>query len=365
MKIRDITVKELPDFIDSDLFRGSQTIPVTPERVASQIRNPRAQPDDIVLIVAYTDDGRLAGFIGMLPDNGNSAEGPYRFAWNSCWWIDPEQGRGIALKLFYRSIQVWQGLYMITDLTPHTRKIVDYTRLFYFSTPSPGIRLQILADYSGKLNRRYRSPGFFFRMVPLIDKTVNSILNFRLKKWIRKNEIEGLGIEYMEDPDLECMSYIEKHNRDELCRRGKTEFSWIRSYPWLVTDRSVQPAVKYPFSWECRHTEFLVAKIHYREEIAAIAIVTNREGYFKIPYAYIEPSHENVFSFAVCKILIDKKASGLYTFRNEIMQYIERSSLPFFHKYAAVKELAVCKNLAHKKPEKFSLQDGDGDVVFT
>jgi hypothetical protein len=365
MIIRDITIKELPEFINTALFTGSLTIPITPERVISQMHNPRAQPDDIVLIVAYTDDGRLTGFIGMIPDNGNSAEGLYRFAWNSCWWIDPKLGKDIALKLFYRSIQVWQGFYMIADLTWHTRKIIDYTRLFYFSNPSRGVRLQVLSDFSGKLSRKFKFLDFSFRIFSLIDKAVNPILLYRLNKWKRENEKEGLKIEYMECPDNESLSYIEKHNQDELSRRGKPEFSWILSYPWLVRNKSVRQTVKYPFSYECRHFEFLVAKIHYREMIAGIVILSNRDGCFKIPYACFEPPQLNILSFAVCKILIDKRAIGFYTFRNDLSVRLEKIAFPFFYKRTVVRELAVCKSLVYKQPEKFNLQDGDGDAVFT
>jgi hypothetical protein len=365
MFIKDITIKELPEFFNSALYQGSRTIPITPERIMSQVHNPRAQADDIVLIVAYTDNGSLAGFIGMIPDNGSSAEGPYRFAWNSCWWIDPEHGKDIALKLFYKSIQVWQGCYMISDLTSHTRKIVDYSRLFYFSDPSTGIRLQLRSDFSGKLNRRYKFIYFPFKSVRLLDKVVNLFLHYRLNKWKRKNEEEGLKIEYLEYPDNDSLSFIKKHNQNELSRRSKSEFSWILTYPWLVSNKSISRSLEYPFSWECRHFEFLVAKIRFREIIVGIAILSNRDGCFKLPYAYVEPLQLNTFSLAICKILIDKRATGFFTFRNDLSMYFEKNAFPYFYKETIVRELAVSKTLAHKHPEKLILQDGDGDAVFT
>jgi hypothetical protein len=365
MAIQEISVRELPGFIDSALYSGSHVIPITPERVFSQVNNPRAKPDDIVLIVAYTEEGRLAGFIGMLPDTGNSSDGPYRFIWNSCWWVDPKLGKGIALKLFYRSIQVWQGNYMITDFTQHTRKIVELTRLFYLVNPVQGIRIQILSDFSGKLVRKAKAFRLFLPFSLVVDKAINLILAYRLKKWSRKNAPEGLSIEYMESMDNDCLNYIDRHNGDELCRRGGQEFDWMISYPWLVRTTSVKPAVKYPFSHECSHFEFIIARITDRGKIAGIVLFSNREDFFKIPYAYYEPLQINLFSYAVCKILIDRKAAGFCTFRNEIRDYIKKNNFPFFYKKNVIKELAVSKTISDRLPEKFYLQDGDGDVVFT
>ncbi|MBN1414803.1 MAG: hypothetical protein JW973_06860 [Bacteroidales bacterium] len=365
MIIRDIKVNELTEFINSELYRGSHTVPITPERIRSQVNNPRADPDDIVLIVAYTDEGQLAGFVGMLPDIAYSEDGPYRFAWNSGWWTDPRLGKGVVLKLFYRSIQVWKGFYMITDLTAHTRRIVAFTRLFECTPSSKGIRLQLLSDVSGKLDRKYSQTRPFLHTASLMDKTVNLIRQSRLKEWKRKNAVKELHIEYLDKFDNDCLSYIEQHNFNDLCRRGKTEFEWIRSYPWLSKEKTTIHDAVYPFSWNCRFFKFFYAKVIYRGKIAGIVLLTNREGFYKIPYVYYESSQFSLFAYAVCKILIDRQAVGFCTFHGNLIEYIRNSHFPFLYKKTILHELAFCKTLSHKQPDKFSLQDGDGDVVFT
>jgi hypothetical protein len=365
MTIKEISVGELLGFLESELYRESDVKPITAERVHSQINNPRALPDDIVLIVAYSGDGKLAGFIGMLPDTGNSNEEFYRFAWNSCWWVDRKAEQGIALKLFYRSIQVWQGNYMITDLTQHTRKIVELTRLFNIVNPIQGYGLQIRSDFTGKLTRRKKLFRFFLPVSLIADKAVNLIMGWRLKKWDRKNTPAALQIEYLERPDAACLDYIEKHNERELCRRGEKEFDWIISYPWLVNDVSGKPSVNYPFSHACKNLELYITKILYQGKMAGIALLSIREGLFKIPYAYTGHSVAALFSCAICKIMVDKKAMAFHSFRQEINDYIEKSGFPVFYKKKVAKGLAVSKTLAGRQPEKYYLQDGDGDVVFT
>lgn len=365
MIIKEISVRELPGFLDSDAYRKSQVKPVTAERVFSQVHNPRALPDDIVLIVAYADDGRLAGFTGMLPDTGCSEGGTYRFAWNSGWWTNPKAGQGIAIKLFFRSMQVWKGHYMITDLTRHTRKIVELTRLFYFGTPAQGITLQIRPDFSGKLTRRKKSFLLFLPFTLVADKALNFILGRRLKKWDRKNTGPEMQIEYTKEPDATCLEFMNKHNERELCRRGGKEFEWIRTYPWLVNAASAKHRVTYPFSHVCRRFEFFMAKIHTHGKLAGVVLLTNRDGLFKIPYVYAEPSATNLISCAICSILVDKKAVAFHSFRHEVNEFIEKSAFPYLYKKNVVKELAVSNALVGRQPEKYLLQDGDGDVVFT
>jgi hypothetical protein len=365
MTILEITIKELPSFIHSELYKGSRMVPVTPERAISQANNPRAQPDDVALIVAYTKEGQLAGFAGLLPDTGNSKEGPYRFAWNSGWWVDKELGKGIALNLFYRSIQAWEGQILITHLTPHTRKIIELTRLFYFADPVRGIRYQILSDFSGKFRRKFRSLRIFSGLFAFTDTLINAVLQYRLRRWKRKKETGELKTETVQDFDKDILNFIERHSRGELCRRGKPEFEWIRAYPWMVMEAPGAKTGKYPFSRECKLFEYRWTKILFHGEIAGIALLTNREGLFKISYAYYEAGLLEPFSRALCLILIDRKATGFYTVRGEIGETMEKTDFPVFYKKPVIQELAVSRTISKRQPENFFLQDGDGDGVFT
>jgi hypothetical protein len=365
MIIRDITIKELPAFMDSELYKGSRVIPVTPERAVSHVNNPRAQADDVVLIVAYTEEGRLAGFAGMLPDTGQSKEGLYRFAWNSGWWVDPQWGRGVALDLFFRSIQAWMGQYMIADLTPHTRKIVALTNLFYFTDPDNGVRFQILSDFAGKFRRKYSCSPVLTGLFACIDRCINSILHYRLRCWEKRTETEDIKIEDIPDFDSDCLRFIEEHSHDELSRRSEAEFRWIFSYPWLVKGSSATSRNQYPFSWKCMHFEYRRIKITARGEIAGIVMFTNREGLFKIPYAYYDPDRIHIFSRAVCRHLIDGKASGFLTSRRQLIDTMEKDAFPVFYTKSFIHEIAVSKDISQRRPEKYRVQEGDGDAVFT
>ena len=123
--------------------------------------------------------------------------------------------------------------------------------------------------------------------------------------------------------------------------------------------------MKYPFSRECEVFENILAKIMYNGKITGVVFLTNRNGLFRIPYVYADSSQSNPVFFAVCKMLIEKNASGFCTFRRDITEYIEKNAFPCFYKKCIIKELAISKAIIQKQPEKYFLQDGDGDVVFT
>ena len=365
MHLREITIRELPSFLESELYKGSQVLPLTPERAASQMNNPRALPDDTILVVAYTDAGQLAGFAGMLPDTAYCDDGPFRFAWNSGWWVDKELGKGLALPLFYRSVQACKGNYMITYLTPHTRKIMELTRLFYFTDPVKAVRLQILSDMSGKVRRNVTALKAFTMNIAILDRIVNVFLRGRLQRWIKARKNEVPAIAYMEYPDRDSMDFMERHNQGELCRRGPGEFEWITSFPWLVSRLPYGSKKRYPFSWQSPYFSIFWAKILVGEDIAGIVMLSGREGLFKIPYAYAERGSEARIASGICRIMWEKKAKALYTARKEIIEYLERNAFPVLNRRYSMQELAVSKTISHRHPERFFLQDGDGDAVFT
>jgi len=366
MKLLEIAVKDLQHFFSSPIYNNLQAIPLTPERMLSQANNPRARADDIVLIVAITDDNKLAGFVGMLPDMAFSAETTYRFAWNSCWWVDPVYGKGVALKLFYKSIQTWEGQYMITDLTEYTRKIVKQTGLFYFTEPEKGVYLKIMSDLSLSYQGRIRKRKILLSIFNITDRLLNGFMKARLDKWKGKNDNAEITVQYIPSFNESDIEFIHKMNRYELCRREKTEFEWISAYPWL-TPKTIQEwnGRSYPFSWLCRHYSLQFVRLLQNNEITGLAMLTCRDGMYKIPYAYFRPGSEKICYNAICRILIERQATGFLTFREDLAKYIKNSRFPVLKKRTVLRELAVSKSLAHYHPEQYLLQDGDGDVVFT
>ena len=64
MEIKAFTVADLKTALVSEDFWLTKTLPITKHPALSYSRNPRAEEDDPVLLVAYQDD-RVVGYLGF------------------------------------------------------------------------------------------------------------------------------------------------------------------------------------------------------------------------------------------------------------------------------------------------------------
>ena len=68
MNFKVLTIKQLEEYIHSSEFKNAEIIPITFHRARSQIKNPRATSENVVLIIAYNDKNEIIGYTGALPD---------------------------------------------------------------------------------------------------------------------------------------------------------------------------------------------------------------------------------------------------------------------------------------------------------
>lgn len=67
MEIKSYNKQQLKEFIESDAFNRLSVIPISKHRAISQINNPRASTEDILLVVQFDKDN-VVGYLGVLPD---------------------------------------------------------------------------------------------------------------------------------------------------------------------------------------------------------------------------------------------------------------------------------------------------------
>ena len=98
----------LETFINSKEYFNLKTLPITKHRAISHIKNPRADKDDILLILAF-EENDIVGYLGVLPDRlFLSDEKSYKCGWLSCFWVDYSvRGKGIGEQLIRKSLELW------------------------------------------------------------------------------------------------------------------------------------------------------------------------------------------------------------------------------------------------------------------
>ena len=138
MKLRLISIAELPAFVQSTAFQQLSKIPITPLRAISQSHNPRAEKEDIALVIAEDEAGQLLSYMGCLPDRLAAAP-EVKICWCSCWWTDPEKGQAAAIPVFYKALESWGGNMFFDALPPHSVAILERLKFVDFKN-IPGVQ---------------------------------------------------------------------------------------------------------------------------------------------------------------------------------------------------------------------------------
>ncbi len=365
MKLIEIKIAELPDFIAGSQWQLLSPKPLTLLRAVSQFQNPRAKPDDTALIIA-SENNTLLGLVGLLPDfiNGQ-ADQPASS--NSCWWVNPEKGKHLAVPLFLKAFANCSQRMFMTDCTPHTRNILEKTNWFDFPETEPGIRGFL------KFNLQEVIPAKFpaTRKLKFLLKFSDSILNFLLIPYhihmhsrIMK---DGPTMEYPDVLKQEMQTFIEIHSQNEFTRRSATDLEWIIQHPWIREKRSDQSGhpIDYPFSHLVEKFEQYFLKVSTSGQTVGLLLISVRDGHMKVPYVYFNDQQAPLILRAIYQQAILQNAVTLTVFSPGLVCLMNSDVHPFIFKKKINQLIAISKQLSGSYLNYPKIQDGDGDVVFT
>lgn len=360
MQIIDIKKCELQNFLLSEIYRNSKNIPITKYRAISQINNPRADNDDVILIIAIDDLNQIVGFIGALPEKLTDYPN-IKLAWNSCWWVDKNSQSNVSMKLLFRFFSVWKSHVMMRDLTEHTKKIILSIKGFSVMKKLEGRKYFLRLNLSDKV-KRFK---FLFRFS-------DCIFNFYLDIYhqlfsYKPIDKENYYIEFSNFLSNEDSEFICKQNSDELFKRNIAELNWILKYPWIIQskqddyykNRYYFSSVKKSFS-----NKIIYIRKNTTSELVAIIFVKEINGNVEIPYIYFKNENLEIVSQTILNYLIKEKAVSFLTFNNEINAWFARNRKSYLFVKKIEKEFVVNDKLKTYIKENFKFQDGEGDYVF-
>jgi hypothetical protein len=368
MIIKKISVSELESYIKSEEYLTSAVVPISVHRALSQIKNPRASSDDIILILAKDKEGRILAYAGALPDTILYQQ-EEKIAWNSCWWADPNLGKGAALPILLAIMQYSQNKMLFADLTPQTKLILEKTNLCAFHD-SFGVKAFLRCCLSSVLPPKF---PFLKRKLPrlaltFIDAVVNSFINPVHGLLLMKiNANSNYKLEYIKEIDAEAKIFIEHHQSNDLFRRSEAEINWILTNPWVLQtqDRKFLQSKRYYFSSYCEHFRNQLIKIYHHERLVAVLFLTDRDGNFKIPYLWSDSRYSRIVMQVIYQLLLEQRAITFTTFQPHLIQVIRKDKSPFFYTRKIPRYFATTNALKNIPFSKYNLQDGEGDVVFT
>lgn len=359
MLIEVIQLKDLEAYFYSERIQKQADLPISSLRVASQINNPSAKPFDEILIVAFNNKDEMVAYFGCLPTilSGHQIK---KICYSSCWWKHPEKGNLAAIKVFAKALQIWNKQLLFDDLPQHSKTILEKIGDFQF-VQKTGKKFFLKFDFKTRIPEKIPLLAF----LKIFFGGLDAILNYLLSIFRRQKKIDGLTIETIKQLDEECTKFIADHNKAHFFKRPFEEINWILKYQWLSTNHQKYKVEngKYHFSLLCSQFENQLYKIRHNKKLLAILWFTNRDGLYKLPYAFYNKKDITCVAHSIQKILLKQKADSFITYQDNIFQALEyfRHSI---YKKSITKTIAFPATLMGYNNESV-ISDGDGDVVFT
>lgn len=365
MKFREIRIGELDELVATRWYRNQVVIPITPSRAISQAINPYAHPNDVGLILATGNEDALVGFVGILPARLYVSP-TERFYYNTCWWVNPETGKRASMPLFYRMLEITGERLVLADMTPYTQQIVEATGRFRVQEPSEGIYMWFKGGLGISLCRKAGYKRWVKHLAAPFDHVVNGFRYFSISRWKNSTKDEALNVlpASLNDPDI--IQFIDHCCAENLITRRTSDLAWVLRMPWLITGRGKRvPVPYYPFSWRVLSFEQNIVKFQRENELLGVSVVTFRDGIAKVPYLYCLPGKEEEIAESLLFWLLHQPIHGLITWNNYLLEAIQKTAFPVLRKKVVFKRTAYSNVLAKFLRNRFTLQDGDGDAVFT
>jgi hypothetical protein len=365
MRIEEITIGQLGEFITSPRFKQQKILPITVHRALSQIKNPRANQEDVVLFIAFDEADQIVAYAGALPD---LIHDNIKVAWNSCWYTDTTVNKTIALPLFFAFLKRWQGKILMQDLTSHTKEIIKNLSYFKFIRKIDGMRIFIRFYSSEILCKKYNSLSKIRFIFKFADAILNIFVMLRLFIWkIFHPLLKDIHSEEVITIDDRVKSFIELNNTLEICKRGKPELDWICENPWIINKNKMNADLleKYHFSSLAESFSYKRLKILKGDDLICFCILKERNHHFEIPYLYCGDENIPVSINALIHYLIHEKALSFAYFNPRLTQVKLDRRFPSIYRKKLLRELVVSKELEMTVSDKIKIQDGDGDSVFT
>lgn len=369
MNIVKFNSLQLKEFINSDEFKKLKFLPITKHRALSHINNPRSEPQDSILYVAY--EGReVIGYRLILADNFFVNKKPEKMGWFSCVWVDPNQrGKGIAKLLVNMALKDWGNRIILVDPVKESKALYLQTGKFSDHLVREGIRGYLRFNLSDLLlvkGRVFKKTNWLIKMV---DAFLNFFNNFRLFFWKLKLNFNDNRVELINEVDEETKAFIEDNNINELLQRGADELNWINRFPWILsTPIKDNQSSKYHFSsLSSSFNNYLVKIYDEKDALVAFIFLCKNNKSLKMPYCYFLTGRVPLVVDVIFKIIIKTDVAIFTTFKKEVMEEINSRSSPFIFTKNVKRQYLVSKEILKLKDRELNweIQDGDGDAAFT
>lgn len=361
IELKTLNKKQLLALINSENYAEMPVLPISKHRALSHIHNPRANEDDVLLILAYEGES-LLGYLGVLPDDiyKNTGE-KYHAGWLSCIWVSPlARGKGIAKKMVLKAYELYKKHLLITNFTKDAGLLYNRLGVFVDLPDLKGIRFYRKMCLAKVMPLRYPKLAH----IKFIFTWVDTVFNIFWTLFLKTSKMNLIKSDTLPSEDYSLNSNIT--NVPIGFKRTKSEFEWIEQYPWIkeVTNFSNE-AKKYYFSSEEKQFKTSFIKVESNNGTVGYIKYSLRNGHLKVPYILYDLLEPNFYADKISELIIQSNASYVTLFLPQ--EIFKKIDFKYIYKKSIVRHFKISNELAQKLQDKTSMVifDGDGDAVFT
>lgn len=362
METKIFTKDSLKSFINSENFNELINIPISKQRAISQINNPRAEDDD-VLLVAQFDGNKTVGYLGILPDYFYYNNTKEKIGWLTCFWVDEEyKKQGVAANLFRRVIRGWKQKIFITNIVPWLEPIYQKTKIFQPTKYKNGLRCYLRLNLSEILPPKKTVFAKLKGLLKILDYAFNFFADsrFPLFSWKKLNELKyEYHLDFNELPE----ELIESSTTENFIQRGKEELNWIIKHPWLIQGTTEDDqSSRYYFSLLSKRFINQIISFYDKKEVVGILFITIRDNNLTVPYLFSDKKNTDIIAKFLIKKMVDLKLNMITTFNEMLSDALKKQRKYFIYSKTIKKPYFISKQV--EDFDNLNFQDGDGDCVF-
>lgn len=356
--LKTFNKKQLEAFVTSGDYRKYSFLPITGHRAVSHIKNPKANGDQTLLILAF-DDERLAGYLGCFPDQFITEGKTFRYTWLSTLFVSNEfRGKRIAQTLLNKAFEEYQGNIAITEFTKEAESLYNKIGVFEYIKPKHGKRYYFRTGLAQIIPAKKPQTKPLQPVFRLADSMINALISVK-NIFVKK---PSFRFEILDRADRESEIFVSGFKS----HRNAEEISGIIGHPWVLEGKTKDE--KYLFSSYSKQFRYFWIKIfNENKELVTCSLLLLRDGHLKIPYVFSKAEPDRLIDF-LSYFILKNKVITLTTYQTDVNRRIENSKeFPAIYKRDIERRYMFHQDLIAHLPGSFDpgFQDGDGDCAMT
>ncbi len=367
MEIKPFTVTELRAALASETFWRADPLPITRHKALSCIHNPRAEENDLLLLVAYRGV-RVVGYLGILPDRIFTGSESIKIGWLTGWWVDPRHASaGVGTALLFKALNAYEQRIGVSGNSKAAGRALLATRKFVPFRTLKGLTVSFRTNASGAVPEKRAGGGKLQELSTAADVGTDEIVQVqRIARQQQDAAGRRLSYEYAAFIDEETDAFIRRHNQLDLTRKGAEELNWFVRYPWVLSAPTKGSAAgRYFFSSSAGRFCYHYVKVS--EEgggLIGFCMLKVRDDRATDVYSFFDDRHALAVATAVAHQALSLDLAALSIYDERLAEHLPKLGDPHRSAKKVSRGFLISRPLAEPGLADRRLQAGDGDLAL-